>query len=365
MRQVLFRIPIHTEWFPDGIPIYGFGMMLFVAFLLCTWIGGRRAQRVGIAKEVVQDLAIWLFIGGLLGARIVYLVAEEKPTTVVDFITKLPRIWDGGIVLYGSIMGGLAAYVLAYFLVFRKQGVSTLKLADVIAPAIAVGLALGRLGCFLNGCCYGQVACAECPVYTVTFPLSAPARYALVDAGLQTAAGFTIDDHYGGPGVKVGKVDPGSPATEHLKAGDIIVKADNVEGAYEISAYLASFQNWPRGKTDVTFEVQGQVPFTIAPRTLGLHPTQLYETVSMLLVLLLLLAYEPFKTRDGQVMVLLMLTYAVHRYVNELLRDDPRPGEFERNASYVLFAASVVLALLLWRREAQYRPTWTLANSHG
>src|SRR6516225_3648448 len=100
MQQVLFRIPLPflQEWLPEGLPIYGFGMMLFVAFLLCTWLAGRRAEREGIPRETIQDLAIWLFLGGLIGARIVYLL-HARPATFLAFLMQLPRIWDGGIIL--------------------------------------------------------------------------------------------------------------------------------------------------------------------------------------------------------------------------------------------------------------------------
>ena len=98
MQQVIFRLPIYW-WSPDGIPIYGFGLMLFFAFLACTWLGGRRAEKVGMKKEVVQDLAIWVFIGGLLGARIFFIYGEEEaPASVGEFFYRLPRIWEGGII---------------------------------------------------------------------------------------------------------------------------------------------------------------------------------------------------------------------------------------------------------------------------
>src|SRR4051794_20308406 len=110
MLQVLFRIPIYTNWTPDGIPVYGFGMMLFVAFLVCTWLAGRRAEHEGVSRDAIQDLAIWIFLGGLLGARITFLLGEQHPASVGDFFSQLPRIWDGGIVLYGAVLGGTAAY---------------------------------------------------------------------------------------------------------------------------------------------------------------------------------------------------------------------------------------------------------------
>ncbi len=198
---------------PNGLPIYGFGMMLFLAFIICTWMAGRRAEREGIAREHIQDLVIWLFIGGLLGARITFLLSEKPNLSYREMLEQIYKIWDGGIVLYGSVIGGLAGYVAAYLFIFRKYQLSTWKLADILAPSIAVGLCLGRFGCFLNGCCYGQVACPTCLVYPVHFPLSAPAREGLVDQGYQTPAGFTLADERDQPrdgGVRVDRVDPAS-----------------------------------------------------------------------------------------------------------------------------------------------------------
>src|SRR5262245_4251226 len=113
MRQVLFRIPIRVfdwlpAWLPDYLPIYGFGMMLFVAFVVCTWLAGRRAKKQGVPKEVMQDLAIWLFVGGLVGARIVYMIQYGRP------LSEFFMIWQGGIVFYGSVIGGVLGYLLAY-----------------------------------------------------------------------------------------------------------------------------------------------------------------------------------------------------------------------------------------------------------
>ncbi|HWG43098.1 MAG TPA: prolipoprotein diacylglyceryl transferase family protein, partial [Gemmataceae bacterium] len=135
----------------NGLPIYGFGMMLFLAFIICTWLASRRAISEGVPPELIQDLAIWLFIGGLIGARVTFLLSERK-MSFPEMLSEIYKIWDGGIVLYGSVIGGLVAYGFAYIFIFRKFQLPTLKLADIVAPSIAVGLCLGRFGCFLNGC---------------------------------------------------------------------------------------------------------------------------------------------------------------------------------------------------------------------
>lgn len=363
MYQVLFRIPIQTEWFPDGLPVYGFGVMLFLAFLVSTWLAGRRAEKEGIKKEYLQDLIVFLFIGGLLGARITYLLAQPqgKINGFWDFLYQLPRIWDGGIILYGSLIGGFFGYLVYHFLVLRKAGVPTAKVADILAPSIALGIALGRLGCFCNGCCYGQVPAVEAPVVAVSFPLSAAPTQELVAQGFQTAAGFTVASMLEQPrdGVLIAQVDPKSPAGQAgLKPGQIIEKVGDrpVHTVGELTDALFHPDQWPRGQRTLSLTLRGEeLPVVCVPGSLGLHPTQVYETISMLLLFLLLLAFYPYRTRDGQVMALLMMCYAVHRSLNELLRSDVRPVGFERYGSVILFVGGVLLMVFLALRPAQYR----------
>jgi prolipoprotein diacylglyceryltransferase len=350
MQQVLFRIPIRIpDWTPDGIPIYGFGLMLFIAFVACTVLASSLAVREGIRKEILQDLGIWLFVGGIIGARITFLI--DKHESIWQFF----RIWDGGLVFYGSAIGGLAAYVFAYFYLIRKNHVSTLRLADIIAPCIAVGLCIGRLGCLLNGCCFGNVVCPDCYQPQIQFPFSSPPRYDLTYSGYQTAAGFTMAES--GPDSRtVGAVDPASAAAVGgLKPGDIIIKAiavptrseldeQHIEHVGQLYDFLT--QHWPRGKNQLTLQVKrGNEELTIgpfAPATLGLHPTQLYESISMALAFFLLMAYLPFRKHPGELMAIIMFCYGLHRYFNEMLRIDQRPLGFEKYISLFLIVAGIV-----------------------
>jgi phosphatidylglycerol:prolipoprotein diacylglycerol transferase len=354
MVQVLFWIP--SPW--GDIPIPGFGLMLFLAFIFCTMLASRRALKEGIRDETIQDLAVWIFLGGLLGARVTYLLSDKRIATWSEFLDKLWRIWEGGIVLYGSIVGGLLSYFLAWFLIYRHKGLETRRLIDVIAPAICLGLVLGRIGCLLNGCCYGGPACADSSIVTpITFPICAPCRDPFVDAGYQTVAGFSF-----GPsvpampgGVVVDHVDPQSPAyAAGLRPGSVITEVNgiSVPTRGKLDLAIGSLVNWPRGQSwlDIKFRPSAEEAETTAriyPRTIAIYPTQLYETISMLLLMMVVFAYDPLRKNPGQVCAVLMIGYGIHRSLNELLRVDERPEGFERWGSVILISSGVLLWLWL------------------
>jgi phosphatidylglycerol:prolipoprotein diacylglycerol transferase len=159
MRQILFRIP------GVDVPIFGYGAMLFLAFVGSMNLAAWRARREKLDEAAVYDLALYIFLGGLIGARAFYVWQYwgERIRTVWDVF----KIWEGGIVFYGSVMGGAAAF----FLYWAWRRFPLRPMLDVVAPSMAVGIALGRLGCFLNGCCYGD----RCDLpWAVRFPASSP-----------------------------------------------------------------------------------------------------------------------------------------------------------------------------------------------
>ncbi|HEY1381295.1 MAG TPA: prolipoprotein diacylglyceryl transferase family protein [Gemmataceae bacterium] len=353
MQQVLFRIPPGT-----GLPVYGFGVMLLIAISTAAWLAGRRAEREGVAKsESLYDFFVWVVLGGLIGARLFYVIwfRDQFANPFLGFF----KIWDGGIVFYGSAIGGLIAGLIARRRFLSRFNISPWTLADVLAPSIAVGLCLGRIGCFLNGCCWGQVACPAAPA--AHFPMmTTPAREMIRD--YQTSAGFAMD-----PRAKddrtVGAVEPDSAATAAgLEPGDVIEAVGGKPVADYGELARALTVDWPRGKKDVTLTVQRAgyevtLPAYI-PRTIGLIPTQIYESVSMFLIFLVLLALYPLRRYNGQVMVVLMLCYAVHRFFNESLREDTPPVGGLTVSQWIslgIFAAGVLLHL--WRRRYPLRPS--------
>ena len=158
MRQILFRIP------GLGLPIYGYGVMLCLALFACGWYAARLARRQGKNGELMWDLLVWLVIPGLLTCRLFYVIQYREQ---FNHWWEIFRIWEGGLVVYGGVIGGLAGLVLFA----RKHKLRVLWLLDLIAPVIGIGLAFGRVGCLLNGCCYGDYC--EQP-WAIQFPARSP-----------------------------------------------------------------------------------------------------------------------------------------------------------------------------------------------
>jgi phosphatidylglycerol:prolipoprotein diacylglycerol transferase len=172
MKQVLFTIPIF-----GGVPVFGYGSMLVVAFLTSTWLAWWRARRERLDPEVIWDIAFWIFFLGMVGARLFYCI--EYWGTRITSIWDAFQYWKGGIVYYGGIIGGTAAFfVYRYFRPFPLR-----PYLDALAPSIAIGTLFGRIGCFLNGCCFGDPCGLR---WGVSFPRESPAWVQQVRSGLIT-----------------------------------------------------------------------------------------------------------------------------------------------------------------------------------
>lgn len=142
--------PILFSWGPITIHTYGFFSAL--GFLLAIYLGWRRAGREGLPQDKFLDLAFWILLAGIAGARALYVIVSwhefsGRPLAIF-------KLWEGGLVFYG----GFVLAVLAAVVYIRLQGLPLWKTADVCAPYIALGHAVGRIGCFFNGCCYGPVS---------------------------------------------------------------------------------------------------------------------------------------------------------------------------------------------------------------
>ncbi|MBI4003849.1 MAG: prolipoprotein diacylglyceryl transferase [Candidatus Omnitrophica bacterium] len=155
MQRILF------QWGP--VTVYTYGVMLVAAFLTATWVASRAAQRLPPGRAVLSssqivDLFCLVMLSGVLGARLFFVAQHWK--VYLHQPQEIPAIWHGGLVWYGGFLGGLASIV--FYL--RLHRISLLRGMDQVAPFVALGHGIGRIGCFLNGCCYGKVSHAWCSV---------------------------------------------------------------------------------------------------------------------------------------------------------------------------------------------------------
>jgi phosphatidylglycerol:prolipoprotein diacylglycerol transferase len=267
--RVLFTVP------GLGWNLHSFSLTLLLACFGAVAVTIWHARRAGIDVDSVWGLANWLLAGGIIGARVMFLAMHPE---AVHHFGDVFKLWQGGIVFYGCILGGLIGSILYWV----RHPFPFLAMADAVAPALAVGIALGRLGCFLNGCCYGAVT--DSPL-AVRFPVGAPAWVSHVEHG-----------------------------------------------------WIAPAE----------------------PRSLPVHPTQLYAAFDGLILLGLLTWYFPRRRRDGAVMALLMVVYPVLRFLNECLRADEPPVVAGLTIAQAISVALLVSGLLTWLHLARRNSGTTL-----
>lgn len=143
---------MYPELFHIGsFPINTYGVLLALAFLFALLIAARLAARDGLPRERIYDLGLWMLLAALLGSKILMLWTEPSYRENPLHLLSLDFLRSGG-VFYGGFIG---ASLTGYFLM-RRYGLPWWKTADAFAPGIALGLGLGRQGCFAAGCCWGK-----------------------------------------------------------------------------------------------------------------------------------------------------------------------------------------------------------------
>ena len=152
-----------------GLHIYSYGLMLFISFLVGMSVVERRARKFGVPSQKVTDLALWVLVAVIIGARLFYVAFHWQEFK--DDLVGIIAFWRGGLaglMFYGGFLGGIIAGVL--FVVRNRLPVR--RLMDAVTPAVMLGEGFTRIGCFLNGCCYGRPT--SCPT-GIVFPPDSPA----------------------------------------------------------------------------------------------------------------------------------------------------------------------------------------------
>jgi phosphatidylglycerol:prolipoprotein diacylglycerol transferase len=150
------------------LTLYSYGLMVALGFLAGILLATYLTRQAKLKPEVILDIAPFVLVGSIAGARIFYVVEFWR-----DFRgnpLEIFFIWKGGLVFYG----GLLFAILGLLLAVKIFKLDLLKIMDILAPSTALGYAIGRIGCFLNGCCYG----VETKVpWAVRFPTESVLRH--------------------------------------------------------------------------------------------------------------------------------------------------------------------------------------------
>jgi phosphatidylglycerol:prolipoprotein diacylglycerol transferase len=147
--------------FGKTVVIGSYGVMVAVGFLVGLLVSYRQARRASMSGDDMLDLFFWVLVSSVVGSRLLYVIVNWSAFSSHPW--EAFAFWQGGLVFYGGLIGAL----ISGFVVVRLKKLSYLKAADAIAPALAVGHALGRVGCFGVGCCWGK---ATTVAWSARFP---------------------------------------------------------------------------------------------------------------------------------------------------------------------------------------------------
>ncbi|MEO7720165.1 MAG: prolipoprotein diacylglyceryl transferase [Capsulimonas sp.] len=150
MHPILFRIGAA----PGGYAVHTFGVMMMLAFAVGIWRAVAAARRQkgepgDVPVDAILDAGTWMILAGIAGARLMFIIVDWS--SYRDHPLSGLEIWNGGLSFHGALFGGLLALIV--FCLIRR--ISILKITDLFAPSVMLSYAIGRIGCFFNGCCYG------------------------------------------------------------------------------------------------------------------------------------------------------------------------------------------------------------------
>jgi phosphatidylglycerol---prolipoprotein diacylglyceryl transferase len=154
----------------NSFNVYSYGFMVALGFAVSVFLMCASAGRFNLNKDRVIDLSILVLVTGVIGARLLYVVLNLK--YYIANPLEIIQLSKGGLVWYGGFLAALAAMVIYA----RRKGLGFLRAADFFVPYLALAQVFGRIGCFLNGCCYGIEAPSGYPL-AVIFPYDTISRH--------------------------------------------------------------------------------------------------------------------------------------------------------------------------------------------
>lgn len=301
MLQDLFRIP------GTNITVHGYGLMLVIGFLLAVQLARYLARRSNIDPEVLTNAGLIALVAGVIGARLSHVLenwhqyTDPSRTAWVNFKDAI-NITSGGLTYYGGFL--LATPCAIAYGFYKKVPLRTGM--DIIAPCLMIGLGIGRVGCFLNGCCYGE----ECSVaWGVQFPYYS-------NAYLEQAQHGEITPSQEMYRPSTPDAPPALMSPDELKKVYGTAKADQLMAAERAKVHKV-------------------------------HPAELYSTATALLLAAILVAFYTLPHVPGHVFALMCVLEGMTRFLLEMLRVEPAVG-LSMSLSMWIGIGLVAGGILLW-----------------
>jgi len=291
MHPVLVKLSFLT--------LHSYGMMMALAFVGAVAVCIEVGRRAGKSTQFITDLSCWVMVSGIIGARVAHVLANAR-RYMDDPITML-YLHQGGLVFYGGFIGAAVGMLLFAWRKHEKR----LQLFDIVIVPVPLGHALGRIGCFLHGCCFGRETSGS---MSVRFPWNSPAGWSQYESG-----------HI--PWERVRNLMRGFR-----------------QGITDESTFR-----------DGLSQLASDPQMSAYSRSLPVFPVQLYEAAWNIVVFLVLFWFFKRRKIDGRVVALYMILYPIGRIGMELLRGDERmPAIGAINVAQLTSIMMIVVGSTCW-----------------
>jgi len=334
-----------------GIPIRGYGTFVAMGCVLGVGMVTYRASKLGIDPDMIYTLAFVMFVGAILGARAFFVLQywhEFQGDTTAQTIWQVISFTEGGLVVYGALLGGVPAGI--WYL--RKEKQHLLAIGDLVAPSLLAGLAIGRIGCLMNGCCYGGIVVGD--DWGLRFPPGSPPYMRQIESG--ELLGMKLERRRD----EDGRRTVITVAKESLAAAEDVKKGDRIVLQSESASVIKATRHRPDDATPlVTMKlpngnVVGWRISQLPASSLPVQPTQLFSSINAALLSAVLWFAFPFRNRNGQIFALLLILYPITRFLLEIIRTDETGAlgtslTISQLVSLVLITAAIGLWVLVQR----------------
>jgi phosphatidylglycerol:prolipoprotein diacylglycerol transferase len=323
MHPELFRIPFTT------LTVKSYGSMMVIGFLAAVYVIRRLSRNITPDPLMITNCSLYALVAGVVGARIFYVIHYFDRFR--DDLASVFAIWQGGL----ELLGGVLAAIIVVVLYVRYHKLPVRRCLDILAIGLMLALAFGRIGCFLNGCCFGRPT--DLP-WAVRFPYGSYAYKSQISAD----------------------------ASRERYVPYLELAEDFFSHSDKDAPWLPVLKPYEK-LTSSQKEMVTAGPY----RCLPVHPTQLYASANAAVLAVLLYLFwkraqqhTPLKlfTKPGGTFALMFILYGITRFFEEFLRDDNpfeydwwiiyKGGTISQNLAIYMLILGVILMLVFQKLPA-------------